>query len=254
MSNEFMVSVVMPAYNCGGFIAESIASVQAQTHTNWELLVADDCSTDNTTQVVEAISAADPRVKYLRLEKNSGAAAARNLAIENAAGRYIAFLDSDDLWYPQKLEKQLDFMQKKGSAFSCTAYDCIKENGEKTSRKVVPFKKADYNLCLFYGCCIGNSTAMYDCEKHGKFFVPPIRKRNDFALWLQVLKKEKYVHGLQEVLASYRNRKESLSKNKLGLFKYHWQLYREIEGMNVFKSLLAMGTLLVIKSLKLLRR
>ena len=244
------VSIVMPAYNCGDFIARSIASVQAQTYANWELLIADDCSTDNTYEVVSKICAEDNRVKYLKMPQNGGAAAARNLSIENATGRYMAFLDSDDLWYPQKLEKQIAFMQQNNCAFSCTAYDCIDENDKKAGRIVTPFKKASYNLCLYYGDCIGNSTAMYDVSKLGKFFVPAIRKRNDFALWLQILKKEKYVYGLQEILASYRNRKESLSQHKFGLFKYQWQLYRDIEQLSIFKTLLALVTLLARKGFK----
>ena len=117
------VSIIMPAYNCAKYITESIASVTAQTYTNWELLIVDDASTDNTQQVVEALAQSDSRIKYIRLEKNSGAAVARNTAIEKADGRYLAFLDSDDLWYPEKLKKQLEFMQENGYSFTCTTYE-----------------------------------------------------------------------------------------------------------------------------------
>jgi len=244
------VSVVMPTYNCADFIAQSIASVCAQTYKNWELLIVDDCSSDNTEEIVSALSETDERIIYIRLETNSGAAAARNKGIEMARGSYIAFLDSDDLWYPDKLKKQLDFMKKNNSCLSCTAYEYINEDGAPVSKVIKPFKRADYNMCLYFGNCIGNSTAMYDVRPYGKFFVPQILKRNDFALWLQILKKEKYVYGLQDVTVSYRNRSQSLSKNKFGLLKFHWQLYREIEKLNFVKSVFAVFTLLISKTYK----
>lgn len=242
------VSIIMPAYNCAKYITESIASVTAQTYTNWELLIVDDASTDNTQQVVEELAKKDSRIKYIRLEKNSGAAVARNTAIEKADGRYMAFLDSDDLWYPEKLKKQLGFMQENGYSFTCTTYEWIDETGKPTGKIKKPFKRADYNLCLYYGDPIGNSTVIYDAQALGKFFVPPIRKRNDFAMWLQVLKKEKYIYGLREVLASYRSRSDSLSKKKFGLLKYQWQLYREIEKLNIVKAGVAILTLFIRKA------
>lgn len=245
-----LVSIIMPTFDSAKYITSSVASVIAQSYTDWELIIVDDCSTDNTAQVVSALLEQDSRISYIRLETNSGAAVARNAGIERAKGKYMAFLDSDDLWYPEKLEKQISFMETNGYNFSCTSYEHINEDGSFGGRVVKPFKKADYNLCLYYGDCIGNSTAVYNVEALGKFYVPQIRKRNDFALWLQVLKKEKYVYGIKEVLSSYRKREQSLSQKKLSLVKYQWQLYYEIEKLGVIKTSLAFVTLFVRKVYK----
>lgn len=241
------VSVIMPTYNCGTYIRESIWSVQKQTYTDWELIVMDDCSTDDTAQIVQEFCVHDPRVHYYQMEQNGGPAAARNQAIAHASGTYIAFLDSDDLWRADKLEKQIAFMQKHGCNFSCTAYACIDEGGRPCGKTVMPFSKAGYKTCLYYGNCIGNSTAMYRVGEWGKFYAPDIRKRNDFALWLRILKKENYVFGLKEVLADYRIRENSVSANKNSLIRYQWQLYRDIEKLNLAQCGLAFGTLFARK-------
>ncbi len=230
-----MVSVIMPTYNCGKFITETLDSIRAQTYDNWEVVIVDDCSTDNTKQIVEQYISRDKRIRYFCFEENSGAAAARTEAMKQAEGEYIAFCDSDDLWMPDKLEKQLKFMQDNEYAFSCTAYEQIDEDGKPLNRiiKVVP--KTDYNRLLF-DCPVGNSTVMYSVKKMGKFEVPNIRKRNDDALWLKMLKKEKYIWGMPDVLMQYRIRKNSISSNKFKVIKYHWILYREIEHLGVLRS------------------
>lgn len=235
-----LVSVIMPTYNCGSFIAESIESVIAQTYTNWELVITDDCSADNTAEVVSAYMAKDDRIKYFRLEKNAGPAGARNRSIEEAKGDYIAFLDSDDLWTPDKLEKQLAFMNANGINFCCTAYGRIDEAGAPLEKVSHPLRRADYNTVLYRSNPCGNSTVIFNAAAIGKFFVPDIRKRNDFALWLQVLKKEKYVYGFDEILCKYRIRSGSVSSNKLSLLKYHWFLYRKIEKLSIPKSIFAL--------------
>ncbi len=246
-----MVSIIMPAYNCEKYIENSIASVIAQTYTNWELLVCDDCSTDGTKQIVERMSAADPRVKCMTTPENLGASEARNFGIEKAEGRYLAFLDSDDFWYPDKLEKQIAFMKEKNCVLSCTAYEYVTQTGEKTGRVVTPPAESGYNRCLFVGNSIGNSTAIYDTSKHGKVYVPTIRKRNDFALWLQILKKGDPCYGMPDILTSYCNRSDSLSTHKLSLIKYHWQLYRKIEELSLIKSCAAIITLLICKTVNI---
>ena len=147
----------------------------------------------------------------------------------------MAFLDSDDLWKKDKLEKQLKFMKENNYNFTCTAYEQINEAGEKLNKIIKTKKRADYNRILL-DCPVGNSTVMYNVEKLGKFEVPNIRKRNDDCLWLQILKKEKYIYGMTEVLMEYRIRSNSISSNKFSLIKYHWQLYREIEHLSVFRS------------------
>lgn len=230
-----LVSIVTPAYNCADFITETIRSVQNQTYTNWEMLIVDDCSSDHTREVIESISAQDPRVRYLCLETNSGAAMARTRAMQEARGEYIAFLDSDDLWLPEKLERQIAFMTENGYAFTSTAYEHVDDAGNPMGVVKKPAVRADYNRVLL-DCPVGNSTVMYSVAKMGKFEVPNIRKRNDYALWLKMLKKEQYIWGMQEVLAQYRIRQDSISRNKLALVKHHWYLYREIEHLSVVRS------------------
>ena len=230
-----LVSVIMPTYNCGKFIGETIESIQAQTYSDWEIIIVDDCSKDDTKSIVDAYMEKDSRIKYHCLETNSGAAVARTTAMRLAEGEYMAFCDSDDLWMPDKLERQLAFMKENNYAFSCTAYEQIDEESNSLGRVIKTVKKTNYNRLLL-DCPVGNSSVMYHVEKMGKFEVPNIRKRNDDALWLQMLKKEEYIWGMPDVLMRYRIRKNSISSNKLKVIKYHWILYREIEHLNVFRS------------------
>ncbi len=241
-----LVSVITPTYNCGKFIGETIKAVQAQTYTNWEMIIVDDCSTDNTEDVVKAFE--DPRIRYFRLDVNSGAAVARTTAMKMAEGEYMAFCDSDDLWVPDKIARQLAYMQENNYAFTCTSYDQIDEEGKELGKVIKAIPKTDYNRLLL-DCPVGNSTVMYDVRVMGKFQVPNIRKRNDDALWLQMLKKEKYIRGMQEVLMHYRVRANSISSNKLQLIKYHWKLYREIEHLSIPRSAFHVAYWCVIKVL-----
>lgn len=233
---QALVSIVMPTYNCGSLIAESIESVLAQTYPHWELLIVDDASRDNTEEVVQPFLA-DPRVRYERLAQNSGADVARSRAMALATGDYVAFLDSDDLWLPEKLEQHLTFMQnlsEQGTPcyFSCTAYTHIDDDGNSLHRQATPPKKTGYWKMLRLSCPIGNSTVMYDRRHYGgDLSVPPIKKRNDFALWLSMLRGGEICYGMTSPLSRYRVRTSSLSSNKLSLVKYHWQLYRKIEKL-----------------------
>lgn len=245
-----LVSIITPTYNCAKFIIETIKSVQSQTYTNWEMIIVDDCSTDNTQEYVLKIAKSDKRIRYYKLEKNSGAAAARNLAMELASGTYIAFLDSDDLWSKQKLEKQIEFMQNNNYLFTCTSYEHMNEYGKILNKTIKSKKKCGYNRLLL-DCPIGNSTVMYNAEKMGKFKVPNIKKRNDDALWLTMLKKEKYIYGLDINLMKYRIRKDSISSNKLKLIKYHWILYRQIEHLSILRSLFHIIYWCMLKVLKI---
>lgn len=235
------VSVVMPTYNCGEFIAESICSVQAQTYENWELWITDDHSTDHTASVVEPFLK-DPRIHYIYLQENGGPAKARNEALRLAKGDYIAFLDSDDIWSPDKLERQLKFMQEKECFFSCTGYRKMDEDGRSLDTAILPHAKAGYWKTFFLSNPIGNSTVIYDRCHFGERQVPLIRKRNDFALWLQILRDGDACYGLEDVLMDYRVRKQSVSSNKLGLAKYHWELYRQVEKRGLIVS--ALGVLM----------
>lgn len=247
---EGLISVITPTYNCANYIGETIESVQAQSYQQWEMIIVDDCSTDNTKEVVEGYSEKDIRIKYFCLEINSGAAVARTRAMEMASGQYMAFLDSDDIWTEDKLKKQLSFMKKNNIVFSCTAYEHIDEKGNPLNKTIKTVPKADYNRVLL-DCPVGNSTVMYNVEKMGKFKVPNIRKRNDDALWLQMLKKEKYIYGMKTVLMKYRIRKNSISSNKFKVIKYHWILYREIEHLSIARSVFHIGYWCVIKLLKI---
>lgn len=245
-----LISVITPTYNCADFLGETIKSVQKQTYQKWEMIIVDDCSTDNTKEIVEKYMCNDTRIKYFCLEKNSGAAVARTKAMEIANGNYMAFLDSDDIWTEDKLKKQLSFMEKYNIAFSCTSYEQIDEEGKKLNKVIKSVPKVDYNRLLL-DCPVGNSTVMYNVEKMGKFEVPNIRKRNDDALWLKMLKQEKYIYGIESVLAKYRIRKNSISSNKFKVIKYHWILYRDIEHLNVARSLFHITYWCVIKILKI---
>ncbi len=248
--SEKLVSIITPTYNCAKFIAKTINSVQAQTYKNWELIIVDDRSQDNTKEIVEGFIKNDPRIKYHLLEVNSGAAVARTTAMKLASGSYMAFLDSDDIWMPDKLERQLKWMQDNDHAFSCTAYEQIDEDDKPLGKVIKTIKKTNYNRLLL-DCPVGNSSVVYDVEKMGKFEVPNIRKRNDDALWLQMLKKEKYIWGMPDVLMRYRIRKNSISSNKFSVIKYHWKLYREIEHLSVLRSLFHIIWWCVIKVLKI---
>ena len=233
--SEKLVSIITPTYNCARFISRTLDSVQAQTYQNWEMIIVDDKSQDNTREIVEEYMKNDSRIKYHLLEVNSGAAVARTEAMKLANGSYMAFLDSDDIWMPDKLERQITWMVNNGYAFSCTGYEQIDEDDNSLNRVIKTIKKTNYNRLLL-DCPVGNSSVVYDVEKMGKFEVPNIRKRNDDALWLQMLKKEKYIWGMPDILMRYRIRKNSISSNKLKVIKYHWILYREIEHLSVIRS------------------
>ncbi|HEL1949140.1 TPA: glycosyltransferase family 2 protein [Streptococcus suis] len=239
----------MPTYNCGQYISKTIESILEQTYQHWELIIVDDQSTDNTKDIVYGYVKLDSRIKYHLLPKNSGAAVARTEAMKKSKGEFIAFCDSDDLWLPSKLSKQLDFMGKNNVFFSCTSYEQIDENGLPLGKIINSVNKVSYNRLLL-DCPVGNSTVMYNVSKMGKFEVPNIRKRNDDALWLKMLKVEPYIYGMPDVLMQYRIRKNSISSNKVDLIKYHWKLYRDIEHLSIFRSVfhvLAWGIIKVLK-------
>lgn len=231
-----LVSIIMPTYNCAKFIAESIDSVIAQTYTNWELIIVDDCSTDNTKEIVTPYLQKYQNIHYTCLKENGGPAVARTEALKQAKGEYVSFLDSDDIWYPEKLLKQISFMKQNNIAFSCTGYEQIEENGKNKNIALIPPEKNDYTTMLRLANSIGNLTVMYNRNVVGEQKVPAIKKRNDFALWLQILHKVPVCYGIPDILAKYRLRTKSVSRNKLELISYHWYLYHNIEKLNIIKS------------------
>ncbi len=246
-----LVSIIMPAYNCADYIVESIRSVQSQTYRNWELIIADDKSTDGTVDIVRVMAEDDNRIRLLETDRNLGPAAARNRAMDVANGNYIAFLDSDDVWYPDKLQKQLDFMEANGYSFTYTAYEKINERSEKMGIVVSAPKSVNYSSMLYRGDPIGNLTVVYDATKLGKFYVPDIKKRNDFALWLKIMHACERAYGLNEVLASYRVCSGSISSTrKSELLKYYWKLYHDIEKLSNVKASAVMVTLVFFKSIR----
>lgn len=229
-----VVSIVMPAYNSAEFIKASVLSVLAQSFTDWELIIVDDASTDNTVDVVEQLQQSDSRIKLIRLEQNQGAAIARNTAITAATGRYIAFLDCDDLWLPDKLTRQLEAMAQHQCALSYSAYHVINESGERLTTFVPP-QQVSYGD-LLRTCSIGCLTAMYDTQLLGKVTMPLIRKRQDYGLWLKILKQTPVAFGITEPLAEYRQRENSISSNKLKAAQFQWKIYREVEHIGWLRS------------------
>lgn len=229
-----LVSIITPLYNSEEYISETIESVLSQSHQNWEMIIVDDCSTDNGVKIIEQYADNDDRIKLIKMKKNKGAAVARNMAIKKAEGRYIAFLDSDDIWHQDKLKKQIRFMLKNNYSFTFTSFKKITESGDTFDVIKVP-KKASYRRVLFINP-IDCSTVIYDKNRLGKIYMPDIRKRQDYALWLKILKKVDHGYSLNEQLTFYRVRENSLSNNKFDLIKYHWELYRDIEKLSIVES------------------
>lgn len=228
------VSIITPVYNAEKFLEDTICSVQNQTYEDWEMILVDDRSTDNSKEIITRLSKEDSRIKYIELAENSGAAVARNTAIENATGRFIAFLDADDKWTEDKLEKQLKFMKEKNIGFSFTGYTRMTEEGELLNYVEAPGEMT-YNQ-LLRNTAIGCLTVVVDREKVGDFRMPLVRKGQDFATWLSILKKGHNAYGLNGNLAHYRVVNNSLSSNKIGALKRTWNIYRNVENLSFIKS------------------
>ena len=223
----------MPSYNTAKFIKETIESVLAQTYGNWELIIVDDCSTDNTDEIIKSLK--DSRIHYYKNQKNSGAAVSRNKALREAKGKWIAFLDSDDIWYPKKLEKQISFMKDSGYNFSYTNYNIIDEKSTSVGKFVTGPKKIT-KAGMYAYCWPGCLTVMYNADYVGLIQIEDIRKNNDYAMWLKVCKKTE-CFLLEEELASYRKRAGSISRHGyFKLIKWHYKLFREAEKMSVLSS------------------
>ena len=229
--NGELVSIIMPTYKCGRFITESIRSVQSQTYQNWELIIVDDCSADGTVEEVLQFKQEDSRIHLFQNRTNLGAAVARNVALKNAKGRWIAFLDSDDLWEPTKLEKQIKFMEENGYAFSYHEYVEIDEQSKELGIRVSGerhISKFDMFACCWPGCL----SVMYDAEKIGLIQINDIKKNNDTAMWLKVIRKAD-CYLLKECLGKYRRRVNSITPKPLWQRIWaHYPLFRVAEEMN----------------------
>lgn len=234
MHDNELVSIIMPTFNAAATVGESIESILSQTYTNWELLISDDGSTDDTVAIVEAYAHRDSRVTLLRLAGNSGAGVARNNSIRKAKGRYIAFCDSDDMWMPTKLDRQLEFMNENRCQFVFSSYYICNKEGKRQGRIIAPSSvtlnetKRDNR--------IGFLTAMYDAKALGKFYMPALRKRQDWAYVLEILKKSHSAYALKEPLAIYRKGRGSISHNKFTLITYNAKVYQTVFGYSKLYS------------------
>lgn len=233
-----LISIIVPVYNAERFIEETIACVGMQTYPQWELLLVEDGSSDRTVSIIEDYvrTNGEKRIRLIRQPENLGAAQARNRGLKEAKGRYIAYLDADDLWVPEKLERELAFMSEKNAAFAFTGYEFVDENGRGTGKVVrVPetltYRQALKNTTIF------TTTVMFDTEKIDTALLEmPVIKSEDTALWWKVLRNGYIAYGLDENLARYRRAGKTLSSNKLEAMRRIWNLYRKAEGMGVLSS------------------
>ncbi|MBX0357650.1 glycosyltransferase family 2 protein [Halobacillus sp. Nhm2S1] len=231
------VSVITPSYNSANFIMEAIESVQSQTYTNWEMIIVDDCSNDHSVKLIEAKQSEDPRIKLIQLAENGGPAFARNQAILAAEGRYLAFLDSDDQWLPQKLEKQISFMHENDYSFSYTAYRIMEEEGRRTEVVFHMPSQITYKD-LLKNTAIGTLTVVLNQEKLGSVQMPLYRDcSEDYGLWMSILSQGVTAFGINEELALYRKCDESLSSNKWKSARKTWNTYRKVGRSNLPSTL-----------------
>lgn len=230
-----LVSIITPTFNSEKFLVNTIESILNQSYQNWELLITDDCSNDGTIKIIERYIKIDSRIKLFRLKANSGSGIARNKSIENAKGRYIAFCDSDDIWYSNKLQEQVSFLDKYNLSFTYSGYDIIDEKNNVIS-SFIPKSELTY-FDLRQSNQIGCLTAIYDTKKLGKLYMSEIRNRQDWVLWLNIFKLIKKTKGLETKLGSYRIRKNSISRKKLKMIKFHWKVYYNELGYSASKSL-----------------
>ena len=235
MNNK--VTVVTPTWNSEKYIKLTIESVQSQTYKNWEMLIVDDCSTDNTVDIIKEKAKQDSRIILIKLKENQGAAVARNIAVHNGTGRYIAYLDSDDIWKPKKLEQQVNFMQKNNCGFTRTSYEVIDCMGKKLNKKIYMLDKVDYKRFLTNNL-LQTVGIMIDTFKIDKKFLemPNMRRRQDAATWMQILKAGNTCYGIKEVLAEYRRTPNSLSSNKIKSVIGTWKLYKNYEKLPLIFS------------------
>ncbi len=231
------VSIITPLYNGAGFIGQTIRSVMSQTYTDWEMIIVDDCSRDQPEKIILPYVGRDQRIRLIRLNQNQGAAAARNHAFDLASGDFIAFLDGDDIWKPEKLAFQIGWMKQNDRAFSFTSYEIIKHDGSPAGKIIHAPEKIDYRHYL-RNTVIGCLTVVIDRRKTGPFKMPLIGTSHDMALWLDMMKRGIDAYGIDEVLASYRLVSTSNTANKFKAAKGVWHVYRAVEKLAIFPSLI----------------
>jgi teichuronic acid biosynthesis glycosyltransferase TuaG len=231
-----LVSIITPTYNSAKYISETIQSVQKQTHKNWEIIIVDDCSQDETVEIIQNFMDEDHRIHLLQLNKNSGAAKARNFGIEKVTGKYMTFLDADDIWFTDFIENSIKTINEKKINFVFSSYKRSNENLEFIYSDFIVPERVTYTDILKTNS-ISCLTAFINVEVLGIKKMPDVLKRQDMGLWLQYLKEIPYAYGIQEPRAIYRIRENSLSRNKKNLLKYQWQFYREVEKLSFLYSI-----------------
>ncbi|HHF3121366.1 TPA: glycosyltransferase family 2 protein [Vibrio diabolicus] len=244
--SQSLVSIIMPSYNSEGTILESIQSVLSQTYKNWELIIVDDRSTDNTWQVIQTYADKYDNIRVYQNKENLGAGASRNFAIKKAKGRFIAFLDSDDLWMENKLAEQIPFMLENNYPLTYTHYSRFNNEEELsvvTAPEYTTYKK------LMYSNVIGCLTAVYDTQALGKRYMPLIRKRQDMGLWLDILKDTPKAYCLPKPLAKYRM-DSGMTANKFSVLSYQWKFYRDVVGLSLPRSLFTFSVYAVKGTMK----
>lgn len=234
-SSENLISIITPVHNSEKYIQDTIKSVQNQTYKNWELLLIDDYSSDNGVSIIEEIKSDDSRIKLILNKKKSGPAISRNKGIEAAKGDFITFLDADDIWFPHFLNESLHKCLDNKYEFVFASYHRLDESLEPYISDFIVPEKVNYKD-LLKACPIPCLTAFIDIRRIGKYYMPIMSKRQDWGLWLAILKNVDFAYGIEEPLAAYRMRKDSVSRSKRKLIPYVWQIYREVEKLNVFKS------------------
>ena len=236
MENQPLVSIIMPSFNAEQFIAESIESVLNQTYSNWELVITDDCSTDRTPEIVQSYCKKDSRIDFAIAKQHAGIAGTRNQCLSRAKGRFVAFLDNDDLWYSEKLEKQVCFMLENNYPFIYSEYELLNEDGSPKGKIIKTAGVINYDKYL-KNTIIGSGTIMLDQDKTGKLYMPNNATSDDMALWCKILKDGHHAYPMKEVLMKYRVRSNSASANKLKAAKDVWLVYRKQEKLPFFYAL-----------------
>ncbi|PIY11631.1 MAG: glycosyl transferase [Flavobacteriaceae bacterium CG_4_10_14_3_um_filter_33_47] len=240
MNTVTTVSIITPMYNSENFISETIHSVLNQTFSDWELILIDDKSIDSTLEIVAPMIEKHSNIKLFKNQTNQGAAISRNIGITEANGKFIAFLDADDVWNPEKLERQITFMKAKNCDVSFSSYQLINEQGNPLNKTIKALPQLSYQK-LLKSNYIGNLTGIYHAEALGKITTPNLRKRQDWLLWLSAIKTSgKQALGIQESLAYYRVRKQALSSNKINLLKHNYLVYKNGLGFSTLKSVFYM--------------
>jgi len=234
-SSTPLISIITPVFNSEIYLSESVNSVLSQTFTDFELILINDASSDRSGELLKQFAESDSRIIIIENEQNSGPAVSRNKGIEKARGEFLAFLDADDLWYPEFLGQMLAFMREKKCVLACASHERVDEN---LNRKYQPFivpEKASYED-LLKTCSIPMLTGMLHVKKTGKYYFPDLKVNNDYGFWLKILRDVDFVYGNKKILAKYRMRSGSVSRNKFRSMRYIWKLYREQEGAGLIKS------------------